>query len=412
VDDDLISDGTKAHIWKNLISVNSGTFSTGGISRWYIKPANLKNAFSTTRAWSRSHFATSGTSVYYLHFFTIVATMLILTLHPSFPDTLQFQRGSFGLPEQQSVRVLGASAQAQTNKCTQLKLASLDHDSFSEDPPLEEEVSPSKIESLQAAVVTAHELQQSKHVDPKQVASTGIMVAVSALVVWKLGMDGDLLSLSSAQEMITRIPMAALDVYSNVLESSPIMTKAATSATVYTIGDIIAQKSTGTEFGDIDRMRTLRSMLAGGIGHGPLSHYWYHISDFLFNDVLHWTAWWSFIPKVVLDQSTWGPIWNNSYILLLGLMQRESLESMLGNVKKTTIPLILSGLKLWPLAHCVTYGLVPTEYRLLWVDMVEILWVVILATTAADAMGDNGAIAAIDEPTKVEANVSVDLAQQ
>ena len=268
------------------------------------------------------------------------------------------------------------------------------------------------MESLQAAVVSANELQQSKHVDPKQVASTGIMVAASALVVWKLGMDGDLMSLSSAQDMITRIPLAALDVYSNVLKSAPIMTKAATSATVYTIGDIIAQKSTGTELGDIDRMRTLRSMLAGGIGHGPLSHYWYHISDYLFNDVLHWTAWWSFIPKVVLDQSAWGPVWNNSYILLLGLMQRESLESMFSNVKKTTIPLILSGLKLWPLAHCVTYGLVPTEYRLLWVDMVEILWVVILATTAAEAMGDADEIAATAESTNVDANVSGDLAQQ
>jgi protein Mpv17 len=293
-----------------------------------------------------------------------------------------------------------------------LSLASLDHDSFGEDPPLEQEVSLSKMESLQAAVATANELQQSKHVDPKQVAGTGIMVAVSALVVWKLGMDGDLFSLSSAQEMITRVPLAALDVYSNILKSAPIMTKAATSATVYTIGDIIAQKSTGTELGDIDRMRTLRSMLAGGIGHGPLSHYWYHISDFLFNNVLHWTAWWSFIPKVVLDQSFWGPIWNNSYILLLGLMQRESLESMLGNVKKTTIPLILSGLKLWPLAHCVTYGLVPTEYRLLWVDMVEILWVVILATTAAEAMGDDVATATPDEPTSIEGNITGDFAQQ
>jgi protein Mpv17 len=316
------------------------------------------------------------------------------------------------LLEQQPVRVLGAPLQAQTKIWTKLNLASLNHVSFSEDPPSEQEDPLSKMEALQAAVVKANELQQSKHVDPKQVASTGIMVAVSALVLWKLGMDGDLMSLSSAQEMVTRIPLAALDVYSNVLKSAPIMTKAATSATVYTIGDIIAQKSTGTEFGDIDRMRTLRSMLAGGIGHGPLSHYWYHISDYLFNDLLHWTAWWSFIPKVVLDQSTWGPVWNNSYILLLGLMQRESLESMLTNVKKTTIPLILSGLKLWPLAHCVTYGLVPTEYRLLWVDMVEILWVVILATTAAEAMGDADATATIDESTNVDANVSGDLAQQ
>jgi protein Mpv17 len=315
------------------------------------------------------------------------------------------------LLEQQAVRVLGASAQAQTNRWTKLNMVSIDPDSISDAPPPSEhhEYSSSTMESLQVAV--ANELQHREPVDTKQVVNTGLMVAVSALVVWKLSMDGHMLSLSSAQEMITRVPLAALDIYSNVLESSPIMTKAATSATVYTIGDIIAQKSTGTELGDIDRMRTLRSMLAGGIGHGPLSHYWYHISDYLFNDILHWTAWWSFIPKVVLDQSTWGPVWNNSYILLLGLMQRESIENMMNNMKQTTIPLILKGLKLWPLAHCVTYGLIPTEYRLLWVDMVEILWVVILATTAADAMGENSATIVAAEPTNVEGgkNVSGDL---
>ena len=57
-------------------------------------------------------------------------------------------------------------------------------------------------------------------------------------------------------------------------------------------------------------------------------------------------------------------------------------------MKRTTIPLIVSGLKLWPLAHCVTYGLVPVENRLLWVDMVEILWVTILATQASGGVSD------------------------
>jgi hypothetical protein len=43
----------------------------------------------------------------------------------------------------------------------------------------------------------------------------------------------------------------------------------------------------------------------------------------------------------------------------------------------------MSGLKLWPLAHCVTYGLIPVDNRLLWVDLVEIAWVTILASSAA-----------------------------
>ena len=64
-------------------------------------------------------------------------------------------------------------------------------------------------------------------------------------------------------------------------------------------------------------------------------------------------------------------------------MKLDSLDSISQDVKRTAIPLIMSGLKLWPLAHCVTYGLVPVENRLLWVDTVEILWVTILATQAA-----------------------------
>ena len=93
----------------------------------------------------------------------------------------------------------------------------------------------------------------------------------------------------------------------------------------------------------------------------------------------------------MVDQTTWGPFWNNTYILLLGLMKMDKLEDIWGEMKRTTIPLIVSGLKLWPLAHCVTYGLVPVENRLLWVDIVEIAWVFILATTVSG--GGHGSVA-------------------
>lgn len=44
--------------------------------------------------------------------------------------------------------------------------------------------------------------------------------------------------------------------------------------------------------------------------------------------------------------------------------------------------LLQAGWKLWPFAHLITYGLVPVEQRLLWVDCVEILWVTILSVFA------------------------------
>lgn len=104
---------------------------------------------------------------------------------------------------------------------------------------------------------------------------------------------------------------------------------------------------------------------------------------------------------VILDQTTWGPFWNNSYILLLGLMKRESLSNIWSDVKRTTIPLIVSGLKLWPLAHCVTYGLIPVENRLLWVDFVEILWVTILATQANGEGDSHGGVGDPDKDVEV-----------
>jgi len=81
----------------------------------------------------------------------------------------------------------------------------------------------------------------------------------------------------------------------------------------------------------------------------------------------------------------------SQYIVLLGVMQFQKPSQVWADIKRTTIPLVVSGLKLWPLAHCITYGLVPVENRLLWVDMVEIVWVTILATQAAGSVESNEA---------------------
>jgi hypothetical protein len=135
-----------------------------------------------------------------------------------------------------------------------------------------------------------------------------------------------------------------------------------------------------------------------------------HVSRFLpislfsiFTNVLHVTQWWSFIPKIVIDQTIWGTIWNNTYILMLGLMKFDSGKNVWSDMKRSTIPLFISGLRLWPLAHCVTYGLIPVENRLAWVDLVEILWVTILASQAASISKQPEEPAFHEEPATIEA---------
>lgn len=241
-----------------------------------------------------------------------------------------------------------------------------------------------------AALEENNFLKNTTNLDWNGFLNTALLVGISVACLSKLAtVDAGLMRGWTPAEMAMRIPIDNWNGYSSVLEAAPLSTKAITSATVYTIGDIVSQRTEGKEMGDLDRMRILRSLIAGLVGHGPLSHVWYDWSEGIFTDVLHLTEWWSFIPKVAVDQTTWGPFWNNVYILMLGVMKFDSLEKIWSEMKATTVPLIVSGLKLWVPVHCVTYGLIPVENRLLWVDLMEIIWVTILATTAAQASAEN-----------------------
>lgn len=228
------------------------------------------------------------------------------------------------------------------------------------------------------------EFEMLKNLDMNVIINSAVIIAMSIAVLSKLAtVDVGMMRGWTAAEMAVRIPVDNFHSYSAILDKAPVYTKAVTSATVYTIGDFISQRTEGKEIGDLDRGRLVRSLLAGLIGHGPLSHVWYDVSEGVFNDIFHWTQWWSFVPKVAIDQILWGPFWNNTYIVLLGLMKLEKPEVIWADIKRTTIPLVVSGLKLWPLAHSITYGIIPVQYRLLWVDLVEIIWVTILSTQAA-----------------------------
>jgi hypothetical protein len=157
-------------------------------------------------------------------------------------------------------------------------------------------------------------------------AFIGFVLVVFAL--WLYHIDASLPhpAESDLQSSLTRVPIEAWETYRNSLLDSPIATKAGTSASVYAIGDVISQRTEGATLGDIDRSRTLRSLVAGLVGHGPLSHFWYIYLDNFFNNVLHMTEWWSFIPKVLFDQTTVGThhgIKNQAWESNIGIFSRD-----------------------------------------------------------------------------------------
>lgn len=204
-----------------------------------------------------------------------------------------------------------------------------------------------------------------------------ILLAAGTFALTKLlTIDHDYWHGWTVYEILRYAPQHNWSAYEELLKTNPVFAKMVISGVVYSVGDWIAQCYEGKPLFDFDRTRMVRSGLAGFALHGSLSHYYYEVCEALFP----FQGWWVVPLKVAFDQTIWSAIWNSIYFIVLGLMRLESPISIFKELKATFWPLLTAGWKLWPFAHLVTYGLIPVEQRLLWVDCVELIWVTILST--------------------------------
>ncbi|KAJ9568122.1 hypothetical protein OSB04_004088 [Centaurea solstitialis] len=177
-------------------------------------------------------------------------------------------------------------------------------------------------------------------------------------------------------EILRYAPQHNWSAYEEALKENPLLAKMMISGVVYSIGDWIAQCCEGKPLLEFDRTRMFRSGLVGFSLHGSLSHYYYYFCEELFP----FQDWWVVPVKVAFDQTAWAAVWNSIYYVVVGLLRFESPVTIFSELKTTFWPMLTAGWKLWPFAHIITYGVVPLEQRLLWVDCVELIWVTILST--------------------------------
>ncbi|KAK9674069.1 hypothetical protein RND81_12G208900 [Saponaria officinalis] len=207
--------------------------------------------------------------------------------------------------------------------------------------------------------------------------NAAIVLAAGSFAVTKLlTIDHDYWHGWTLFEILRYAPQHNWIAYEETLKTNPVLAKMVISGVVYSVGDWIAQCYEGKPLFDFDRARMIRSGLAGFALHGSLSHYYYEFCEELFP----FHDWWAVPLKVAFDQTVWSAVWNSIYFTVLGFLRFESPASILKELKATFFPMLTAGWKLWPFAHLVTYGLIPVEQRLLWVDCVELIWVTILST--------------------------------
>ncbi|XP_068644472.1 uncharacterized protein [Aristolochia californica] len=207
--------------------------------------------------------------------------------------------------------------------------------------------------------------------------NAAIVLAAGTFAVTKLlTIDSDYWQGWTLYEILRYAPQHNWIAYEEALKTNPVLAKMVISGVVYSLGDWIAQCCEGKPLFEFDRARMFRSGLVGFTFHGSLSHYYYQFCEALFP----FQDWWVVPAKVIFDQTAWAAVWNSIYFVLLGFLRLESPVNIYNELKATFRPMLTAGWKLWPFAHLITYGVIPVEQRLLWVDCVELIWVTILST--------------------------------
>jgi len=94
-------------------------------------------------------------------------------------------------------------------------------------------------------------------------------------------------------------------------------------------------------------------------------------------------AWWATGIKVTADLTVWSIFLNAAYSFIIGTLAFRPPGEVLKEVKATQWPALRSAWRFWPFVHTISFShAVPMDLKLLWVDVMEVVWVTILSKVA------------------------------
>lgn len=141
--------------------------------------------------------------------------------------------------------------------------------------------------------------------------------------------------------------------YNALLEAQPLLTKALTSLTGFTAGDILAQSFVEKSDKPYDVMRTVRLGSFGFFIHGTTGHYFYGMLD----SKLPGTKPITVATKVAIDQTIWNPIFGLMFFGYLNAMEGKSFEDYKKKLNADLKTAVMGSWAVWVPAHS-TYSVV------------------------------------------------------
>lgn len=173
-------------------------------------------------------------------------------------------------------------------------------------------------------------------------------------------------------------PLSIWEEYNRGLEMQPLFVKSLTSFCGFFIADSLAQLVTGVF---LDHRRLVRMLLFGILVHGPLCHFWYKMLD---DSVLpsRPKSVMAIVLKIVLDQLIFGPVFLIVFWFSLKTFEGRPADAIDMCVNKM-FPTLMVSYMLWPAAHIINFKYVPSNQRVLYINLVTIFWTTYLSLSAA-----------------------------
>lgn len=173
---------------------------------------------------------------------------------------------------------------------------------------------------------------------------------------------------------IIKAPLNILSKYNRALLNTPYKTKMATAGFTYFLADCIAQKKIEKKNADeYSLSRSARQSAVGAFFAAPSLHVWHSL--ILPKIVKHCTKNVTrVVVSVFLNESILAAYFISCLLFSFEGLKKMSIEAGTQNVQDKFLPALETSVKFWTGISFINYGLVPIQFRPVFVSCWSIVW--------------------------------------
>ncbi|KIL95413.1 hypothetical protein FAVG1_00150 [Fusarium avenaceum] len=90
------------------------------------------------------------------------------------------------------------------------------------------------------------------------------------------------------------------------------------------------------------------------------------------------------LTKWFVDCITAGAIMNTvAFLVIMGLLKGQGGSQIWTNIKTETIPIIVAGYKIWPIASIISFSFIPVHRRIVFLSFIGLIWGIYMSLVAS-----------------------------